>query len=80
MIPDPQVRGTDFNAEKPKLLNEWAIRYEFPLPAKSYIVLFETDQDRAFAAMDAPLADGEQRTLLCRDVRYTPWGVEGTRS
>lgn len=80
MIPDPQVRGTDFNADKPLLLNEWAVRYEPPMPAKSYIVLFETDQDRAFAAMDAPLAEGEHRTLMCRDVRYTPWGVEGSKS
>ena len=80
MIPDPHVPGTDFNAEQPLLLNEWAIRYEHVLPAKTYIVLFQNDQDRAFAAMDAPLADGERRTLLCRDVRYTPWGVEGTHA
>ncbi|MFG2970878.1 hypothetical protein ACGFZS_47180 [Streptomyces sp. NPDC048288] len=80
MIPDPQVLGTDFNTEEPLLLNEWAIRYEPRLPAQSYITVFGTDQDRAFAAMDAPLADGERRTLLCRDVRYTPWGVEGARS
>ncbi|MEU5742114.1 hypothetical protein ABZ784_29485 [Streptomyces tendae] len=80
MIPNPQVPGTDFNADKPLLLNEWAIRYEPVAPSQSYIACFGTDQDRAFAAMDAPLAEGERRTLLCRDVRYTPWGIEGTRA
>lgn len=80
MIPDPTVAGTDFDSGEPMLLTEWAIRYEPAAPAKSFIALFGTDMDRAFAAMDAPLASGERRTLICRDVRYSPWGVEGTRA
>jgi hypothetical protein len=79
-IPDPQVPGTDFNATEPILISEWAIRYEYPAPAKSWIATFGADMTRAFAAMDAPLATGERRTLLTRDVRYTPWGVEGTNA
>ncbi|MFI1161324.1 hypothetical protein [Streptomyces sioyaensis] len=77
-IPDPEVLGTDFNATEPVLVTEWAIRYNLKRAGKSYITLFGQNQDKAFAAMETPtLLSGETRTLMCRDVRYTPWGAEG---
>lgn len=64
--------------EAAEVATEWAIRYE-NVTAGTHIGSYGDDMDQAHRDMERPLARGETRTLMVRDVHYGPWVTEEQR-